>query len=246
MNQLELYAKKIVEGHGVSVKEEEDLFTEIVDHLKLLKRQYMDKGYGELDAQKCAIYDFGEEKELRNQLGVAIQPFKRLFQGLVWTATVIYTLIVFRILFIGTISRLMYGEFRNYGVTYQFSEKFGGSLNIIPFRSILEYLFHHNQYNLDVIINNLFGTMLLFVPFGFLLPLLVKKTLTLSQVLYISVLVGVLLEVIQKVTRLGVADIDDILLYTIGSMMGFCFFLLMKRGWNAWRIKQYDWKRIRQ
>ncbi|MDQ8739008.1 permease prefix domain 1-containing protein [Paenibacillus sp. LHD-38] len=65
MKRLELYTNKIVEGLGVSVKEKEDMFAEMLDHLKQLKTQYMNKGYGEEDAEKCAIYDFGEEKELR-------------------------------------------------------------------------------------------------------------------------------------------------------------------------------------
>lgn len=244
MKRLEIYAKRIVEGHGLPVKEEEDMFAEMLDHLKQLKAQYMNKGYGEEDAEKCAIYDFGEEDELRNKWRFTINPFHRLFQGLLWVVAAIYIIVVFRILFIGTISRLMYGEFKNNGATYRFSEKYGGSLNMIPFKSILEFLIHHNQYNLDIIINNLIGNMLLFVPFGFLLPLLVKKTFTLSRVLFLSVLVGASLEAIQKVTRLGVADIDDVLLYTIGSMIGFGFFRLLNWGWKAWRTKQYEWKRI--
>ncbi|MDQ8739007.1 VanZ family protein [Paenibacillus sp. LHD-38] len=178
-------------------------------------------------------------------MAVTINPYHRLFQVLLWVVAVIYSIVVFKILFIGTISRLMYGEFRNYGVTYTFSEKFGGSLNIVPFRSILEYLIHHNNYNLDIIFNNLIGNILLFVPFGLLLPLLAKKTLTLSRVIFISVLVTVLLEVIQKISSLGVADIDEVLLHTVGSMTGFGFYQFINMGWNAWRIKQYERKQIR-
>lgn len=246
MKRLDLYAKKIVEGHGVSEKEEDELFDEILDHLHQLKKQYLNIGYLEEDAEKCAIYDFGEEKELRNKLVAAINPLQRLFNGLAWSASVIYILTVIKLLFIGTITRLMYGEFRDNGITLQFGNKNGGTLNIIPFKSIANYLMHHTQYNPDIIFNNLVGNMLLFIPFGLLLPLLAKKKITLSRFLCISVFAGIFLEGVQLITRLGVADIDDIILYSIGSLIGFGCFHLIGKGRSYWKTKQYEWKRIGQ
>ncbi|OMF26267.1 hypothetical protein BK133_20685 [Paenibacillus sp. FSL H8-0548] len=246
MKRLELYAKRIVKGHGVSEKEEDELFDEIFDHLQQLKKQYLNIGYRVEDAEKCAIYDFGEEKELRNKLVAAINPLQRLFKGLAWSAAVIYILTVIKILFIGTVTRLMYGEFINNGITLQFGKRYGGTLNIIPFKSTANYIMNFTQYNPDIIFNNLVGNMLLFVPFGLLLPLLAKKKITLSRFLCLSVVAAVLLEGVQLITRLGVADIDDVILYAIGSLIGFGCFHLMGKGRRYWRTKQYEWKRIGQ
>lgn len=74
--------------------------------------------------------------------------------------------------------------------------------------------------NPESLLINIFGNILMFVPFGFLGWVFPKfndlKALLIS---FLSVLIVV--EALQYFTRMGVFDVDDIILNTIGVCAGF-------------------------
>ena len=63
--------------------------------------------------------------------------------------------------------------------------------------------------------------ILVFVPLGFLLPILSNKLRKFLPVLLISFLTTVAIEVLQLITHRGVFDLDDIFHNTIGGIMGY-------------------------
>lgn len=68
---------------------------------------------------------------------------------------------------------------------------------------------------------NFFGNILMFIPFGCLLVLLSKK----CQNIYITIIAGAKLSILIEVLQLfGTrrTDIDDLLLNTIGTFLGYC------------------------
>ena len=70
------------------------------------------------------------------------------------------------------------------------------------------------------IIINIFGNILIFVPFGFLgivFPKLNKFWILILDFLFAIII----LESFQYFTRLGVFDIDDVILNTVGVAIGF-------------------------
>lgn len=73
---------------------------------------------------------------------------------------------------------------------------------------------------LKTIITNVFGNILMFTPFGFLG--IVFPKLNNFRVLILDFLFAIILvESLQYFTRLGVFDIDDVLLNTVGVAIGF-------------------------
>uniref|UniRef100_UPI0013D19002 VanZ family protein n=1 Tax=Gracilibacillus sp. YIM 98692 TaxID=2663532 RepID=UPI0013D19002 len=56
---------------------------------------------------------------------------------------------------------------------------------------------------------------------GILLPLTSLKTKHLTQVIFVSVAISLIIEVIQYLTKLGVFDIDKLILNILGSTLGF-------------------------
>ncbi|MGM0867535.1 MAG: VanZ family protein [Bacillota bacterium] len=102
----------------------------------------------------------------------------------------------------------------------------GVSHNVIPFDTIQTYLFNFHSYNFDTWFYNTFGVVLLFVPLGFLLPVVLKNVQSLRRVISVSVCVSIFIEATQYITNLGVFDIDDIILNTIGTVLGFLLFTL--------------------
>lgn len=72
--------------------------------------------------------------------------------------------------------------------------------------------------------NNVAGNIILFMPMGFLLKAL-NTTKSIVQIVMMGALVSISIELLQFTFRVGVCDIDDVLLNTLGT---FCGVLLLK------------------
>lgn len=95
------------------------------------------------------------------------------------------------------------------------------SYNIIPFKTIVRYFKGFNLYPLNVWFFNLFGNVLAFIPFGFFLPIVFKRVSNIKNIMLYGILFSLFIEILQLTTRLGSFDIDDIILNTIGTVLGF-------------------------
>lgn len=63
--------------------------------------------------------------------------------------------------------------------------------------------------------------MIMFMPLGFLLPLLEKRLRRYVPILVISVMVSLCVETAQLLTARGIFDLDDILHNTLGGLAGY-------------------------
>lgn len=112
-------------------------------------------------------------------------------------------------------------------------------LNIIPFKTILDYLTGANDFygdaNMAIRIVNLLGNICLFVPFGFLFPMVFAKFSKVRTTLSFGILLSVFIEVMQFFIKRS-SDIDDVILNCIGIFLGFmCYktlsvFLIMHKA----------------
>ncbi|MBQ7063931.1 MAG: VanZ family protein [Firmicutes bacterium] len=101
------------------------------------------------------------------------------------------------------------------------SETFG-DYNLIPGKSIrmfCEYFFRYHEFSFRYWFLNLFGNLLIFVPLGMLLPHL-REGSGWRSVLVFSFLLSISIEALQYFSRLGEADVDDVLLNVAGAMLG--------------------------
>ncbi|SDF39330.1 VanZ like family protein [Fontibacillus panacisegetis] len=89
--------------------------------------------------------------------------------------------------------------------------------NIIPFSTISHFLQMDRLSGAKII--NLAGNIGVFVPFGILIPLILKRGLIRSWILFLS---GILiLETTQLLTRRGSFDVDDFILNSVGFLIGY-------------------------
>jgi len=93
--------------------------------------------------------------------------------------------------------------------------------NFIPFDTVLRYINYSQYFNLDIIIINLLGNLLIFTPMGFLLPLLSKKFRKARTVIFVGFVSSLAVETIQFIFTVGSADIDDLILNTLGAWLGY-------------------------
>ena len=86
--------------------------------------------------------------------------------------------------------------------------------------------------NNDIIWRNLFGSLLLFLPMGALLPALFDKMKRFLPFLLTQFCTIAVLEATQLFTTTGSFDIDDILLGLVGAVLGWCFYVFIHRICN--------------
>jgi glycopeptide antibiotics resistance protein len=72
------------------------------------------------------------------------------------------------------------------------------------------------------------GNLLLLMPLGIYLPLLYKKCSGLLQVSFCSLVISIVIELLQLATSYRSADIDDVLLNTLGASIGYLAFITLK------------------
>lgn len=100
------------------------------------------------------------------------------------------------------------------------------SYNLIPFKSIIEVI---NSGNIYSVIINVFGNLLVFMPLEyFIIELFKVNTFKFNFIL--SLIIILLIELFQFIFKVGVLDIDDLIICTLGMMTFYvCYNLLLKR-----------------
>ncbi|MEG1848685.1 MAG: VanZ family protein [Lachnospiraceae bacterium] len=91
------------------------------------------------------------------------------------------------------------------------------SANLIPFQTIKMYIHYYNQLNS---FENLFGNILIFIPFGMMASMFSVRLYKLRWLLPLSFVFILGIETFQLITRLGQFDIDDIMLNMFGVILG--------------------------
>lgn len=103
------------------------------------------------------------------------------------------------------------------------------NISLEPFQSITASVSSYiHDPSFGVVTLFLIGNILIFVPLGFLLPLLLKKP-SYIKIMLISLGIIVSIETLQLVTCLGIADVDDVLLNMLGSTIGYLTYYLTKK-----------------
>ncbi len=117
---------------------------------------------------------------------------------------------------------LFYGFYRSDGMIRNYP------VNLVPFSTILQYIEGKDHFNFNTWFNNLFGNVLLFMPFGFLLPYLIKRLNNIVIIAVCSFVFSCAIEVTQRLNRVGSFDVDDIILNTAGGIVGYLLFISCK------------------
>ena len=102
----------------------------------------------------------------------------------------------------------------------------GQHANFVPFATIVPYLLGFKGWIIAGI--NLGGNIALLVPLGLLLPL-VYPNITWKKSLVLAVAAGLAIETMQTVLRVGIFDIDDVILNALGVMLGYWAFIVLAR-----------------
>ncbi len=111
--------------------------------------------------------------------------------------------------------------------------------NLTPFTEMKRFWRYREQLGIWSAIN-LFGNVLIFVPFGFF-EAMASRSRSFWTIMLDGFLVSLLVEVFQFVAKVGRFDVDDLILNTSGVVIGYIIFLIcnaVRRTYGAKRTKQ--------
>ncbi len=130
-----------------------------------------------------------------------------------------------RVLFLIYIAGLCYFLFfaENYGRVFG-QENY--RYNLVPFREIERFWKYRKELGVHSF-HNLAGNILGFVPAGFFVPILWKNKRGFLFTVCITFQMSLLVEVLQLVFRVGSFDVDDLILNTLGGMLGYLLLTLV-------------------
>lgn len=137
-----------------------------------------------------------------------------------------YFVVVFWLLFlqVGSTDRAAYFDSRNIHII-----PFESTFNSIKLALNNNFATPHKQHHRYITLRNLAGNILLFLPWGFLAPLLFSRFQKIINILSSTTVFSLTGEIIQFIFVVGVADIDDILLNLFGAVTGFWLYGLFCR-----------------
>lgn len=108
--------------------------------------------------------------------------------------------------------------------------------NLILFKEIKRFIIYRDQLGMKAVFLNIVGNAVGFMPFGFFLPIVSRR----SRRWYNTVLFGfsfsLAIEITQLVWKVGSFDVDDILLNTVGGVIGYIIFAvcnMMRRNYDV-------------
>ena len=121
-------------------------------------------------------------------------------------------------------------------IVIRFGERFiyyQDFINYIPIISLIKI------WAIDILLRNVFGNIALFIPMGVFLPILwdkfrsLKKCLLMAAILSFAIEIFQCIENILAISNMRICDIDDIILNSIGAIIGYFIFKLLYKLYNG-------------
>lgn len=112
------------------------------------------------------------------------------------------------------------------------------SINLIPFKETISSFndllsLFSTIFAIRIFLINVLGNIILFMPLGFLLPIINQNFNNIKSIFKISLLSTISIESLQFITSLfggtRATDIDDIILNVLGGLLGFLIFVILSK-----------------
>lgn len=100
--------------------------------------------------------------------------------------------------------------------------------NLVPFREIKRFWRHRDVLGIHSFYN-LAGNILGFMPAGFFIPVLWKNRRGFLFTVCVTFEMSFLVEIVQLITRVGTFDVDDLILNTMGGVLGYLLLVLVEK-----------------
>ena len=99
------------------------------------------------------------------------------------------------------------------------------SYNLVLFKEIKRFIVYRETLGGFAVFTNLFGNILIFMPYGFFISMASRERGFFKTLLY-SFGLSLCVEIFQLFSKVGSFDVDDILLNTAGGVLGYLSFVV--------------------
>lgn len=142
------------------------------------------------------------------------------------------------------VSRLLFATYLCFTLYFMFfSESMGRNIgdsyryNLEPFLEIKRF---YNLIGGDMNIRaciNLFGNVICFIPFGIFLPAIGGHFKSFVRVTILAAFFSLFIESIQLYFKIGIFDVDDLMLNTLGGMIGYIIYKIYSMIRYRWQSR---------
>ena len=101
--------------------------------------------------------------------------------------------------------------------------------NFVPFVEIRRFWVYRDQLGMFAVFTNIFGNVIGFIPYGFILPVITHRCRNGFFIILSGFALSLTVETIQLVTRSGCFDVDDLILNTLGGVIGYLLFWICNK-----------------
>ena len=98
--------------------------------------------------------------------------------------------------------------------------------NLELFKEIKRFITYRQQLGFESFAVNILGNIMAFAPFGFFLPLLNKNYRKFFLITFFSFVFSLTVELMQLYLKVGIFDVDDMVLNTLGGILGYLAFVI--------------------
>ncbi len=101
--------------------------------------------------------------------------------------------------------------------------------NLTPFKEIMRFIKYRDILGTEALILNIFGNIVAFMPFGFFVPKIIKRYKNAFHIVLYSFELSLLVEIFQLIFKIGSFDVDDLMLNTVGGLLGYIAYYLFEK-----------------
>ena len=132
------------------------------------------------------------------------------------------------VLFLAYLAMLVYFMF--------FAESFGRdpaqreyAYNLELFKEIKRFYQYRHQLGMTAFLLNVVGNVVAFMPCGFFLPIVSRRSKKWYNTIGLGFSLSLCIETVQLVFKVGSFDVDDLLLNTVGGVLGYlCYHVVQQ------------------
>ena len=104
----------------------------------------------------------------------------------------------------------------------------GRSLNIVPFKSIMEGINVYDGIRYKLVDMQVWDNVVVFIPAGLYLMIFYQTKPIINSIVNIFFF-SLCMEILQYIFNIGAADIDDVILNCLGGLIGIGIYLLLEK-----------------
>jgi len=135
-------------------------------------------------------------------------------KALIISLFIIYIIMLFKIiLFKGITIAKLFGNYQKLR-----------SINVIPFKTMVDYFTVNKGIGFLRAVSNVFGNLIVFIPLGYFLPTINKRFSKFKYLIITVISFSLFFEVMQYILGIGSSDVDDLILNTIGGIIGYILY----------------------